>query len=70
MNRRNFLITSAAAGAAVSAAEPVRVGLIGAGGRGRFHIGEFKEIGAQVGAVCDVYEPNLQAGLKCRVNRG
>jgi len=64
MNRRNFLITSAAAGAAVSAAEPVSVGLIGAGGRGRFHIGEFKEIGARVGAVCDVYEPNLKAGLK------
>jgi predicted dehydrogenase len=25
---------------------------------------EFKEVGAEVAAVCDVYEPNLQAGLK------
>lgn len=41
-----------------------RVGLIGSGGRGRLLAGEFKEIGANVAAVCDVYEPNLAAGLK------
>ncbi len=61
MERRSFLVS---AGAAIAAAEPVQAGLIGAGGRGRFLTGEFKEIGARVGAVCDVYEPNLQAGLK------
>jgi len=41
-----------------------RVGLIGAGGRGKLLTAEFKEVGATVGAVCDVYQPNLEAGLK------
>ncbi|MCL4793208.1 MAG: Gfo/Idh/MocA family oxidoreductase [Bryobacteraceae bacterium] len=49
--------------AMLAAQERVRVGVIGAGGRGRFMTGEFKEIGAQMDAVCDVYEPNLKAGL-------
>lgn len=47
----------------LAAQERVRAGVIGAGGRGRFMTGEFKEIGAQMDAVCDVYEPNLKAGL-------
>ena len=38
--------------------------MIGSGGRGQYHIAQFKEVGAEVAAVCDVYEPNLQAGLK------
>lgn len=42
----------------------IRVGLIGAGGRGRLLTAEFKEIGVDMAAVCDVYQPNLQAGLK------
>jgi predicted dehydrogenase len=46
------------------AAGPVRAGIIGSGGRGRLLTGEFKEIGVELAAVCDVYEPNLQAGLK------
>ncbi|MCL4850194.1 MAG: Gfo/Idh/MocA family oxidoreductase [Bryobacteraceae bacterium] len=66
MNRRTFL----GAGTALSyntilgANDRVRAGIIGAGGRGRYLTGEFKEIGAEMAAVCDVYEPNLQAGLK------
>lgn len=60
MERRSFIASFSAAWAA----EPVRVGLIGAGGRGRLLTGEFREIGAQVNAVCDVYDPNLQAGVK------
>src|SRR5204863_2622104 len=36
----------------------------GAGGRGRYLTGQFKEIGAEMAAVCDIYEANLQAGLK------
>ncbi len=44
--------------------DSVRVGLIGAGGRGRLLTAEFKEVGATVGAVCDVYQANLDAGLK------
>ncbi len=41
-----------------------RGGIIGAGGRGNLLTTEFKEIGAEMAAVCDVYEPNLQRGLK------
>jgi predicted dehydrogenase len=38
--------------------------IIGSGGRGQYLTGEFKEIGVEMAAVCDVYEPNLQRGLK------
>jgi predicted dehydrogenase len=62
VSRRSFLAGSLAS--TTLAQNTVRVGLIGAGGRGRYLASEFKEIGAQVAAVCDVYEPNLQAGLK------
>jgi len=61
MNRRTFAL---AAATAFGANERVRVGLIGSGGRGRFLAGEFKEVGLEVAGVCDVYEPNLAAGLK------
>lgn len=47
----------------VGANDRIRVGIIGAGGRGRYLIGQFKELGAEMVAVCDVYEPNLQAGM-------
>lgn len=60
--RRTLL--AAPAGLALSAQERVRGALIGAGGRGRFLTAEFKEIGVEMAAVCDVYEPNLQAGLQ------
>lgn len=70
MERRRFLQTSAGALTAASfsrvagAAERIRVGLIGAGGRGQLLTGVFKEVGAEVAAVCDVYETNLNHGLK------
>jgi predicted dehydrogenase len=48
----------------LGANDRVRAALIGAGGRGRYLTGEFKEIGVEMGAVCDVYEANLNAGLK------
>ncbi len=60
IDRRTFLLSSTAA---MAADGPVRGAIIGAGGRGRYLTGEFKEIGVQMAAVCDVYEPNLQAGL-------
>jgi predicted dehydrogenase len=63
MQRRTFLAASAMA-APLLAADSVRIGIIGAGGRGRFLIEQFREVGAQINAVCDVYEPNLQRGLK------
>jgi len=66
MNRRTFAFTATAASyqSIKGANERIRVGIIGAGGRGRYLTGEFKEIGAEMVAVCDIYEPNLQEGLK------
>jgi predicted dehydrogenase len=65
VNRRAFLATTAASAARVAGAnEQIRVGLIGAGGRGRLLAGVFKEVGAPVTAVCDIYEANLAAGLR------
>ena len=40
------------------------LGLIGAGGRGTFGMTVFqKDPAVQVGAICYVYEPNLERGL-------
>lgn len=65
MQRRAFLCaTGAAARRILGANDRIRGAIIGSGGRGRYLIGEFKETGVEVAAVCDVYEPNLQAGLK------
>ncbi|MEO7652037.1 MAG: Gfo/Idh/MocA family oxidoreductase, partial [Bryobacteraceae bacterium] len=66
MNRRKFAFTATAASYQLinGANERIRAGIIGAGGRGRYLTGEFKEIGAEMAAVCDIYEPNLQEGLK------
>ncbi|MEZ5401673.1 MAG: Gfo/Idh/MocA family oxidoreductase [Bryobacteraceae bacterium] len=66
MERRIFMGAATAASAARvwGANDRVSVGLIGAGGRGKFLAAEFKEIGAPVNAVCDVYEANLTGGLK------
>jgi predicted dehydrogenase len=59
--RRTFFATGAAA---LAAGDRVRAGIIGTGGRGQYLAANFKEVGAEMAAVCDVYEPNLQAGLK------
>ncbi len=65
MQRRAFLAASAASASRVLGANnQVRAAIIGSGGRGRYLTSNFKEVGAEMAAVCDVYEPNLQAGLK------
>lgn len=64
MRRRDFLATALAARSVWGANERLRVGVIGTGGRGQLLASEFKELGAEVVAVCDVYEPHLEAGLK------
>lgn len=64
MNRRTLLAGAASYQRIIGANDRPNVGLIGAGGRGRFLAGEFREIGFQIPAVCDVYQPNLEAGLK------
>jgi predicted dehydrogenase len=63
MDRRVFLVTAGAAGLTAQTLG-TRVGVIGSGGRGRLLTREFREVGAVVPAVCDVYERNLQEGLK------
>ncbi len=65
MNRRTFLLASAVSGRLVLGAnDRIRVGVIGSGGRGRLLTQEFKQSGAEVAAVADVYSPNLDAGLQ------
>jgi len=65
MNRRTFVASSAASAARIAGAnERLRGAIIGAGGRGRLLTGEFREVGVEMAGVCDVYEANLDAGLK------
>jgi predicted dehydrogenase len=78
VGRRAFIRKSAAAGlgalaapavfsraAAVAGAndKPV-MGIIGAGGRGRNVMKKHIDCGAEFAAVCDIFKPNLYAGLK------
>src|SRR5260370_26164490 len=65
MDRRTFVLTTAAAQSRIRGAnDRIRATIIGAGGRGRYRTAPFKELGVEMGGVCDIYEPNLQAGLK------
>lgn len=67
MDRRHFFLgaaTALSAGRVLGANDRIRAGIIGAGGRGRYLTGEFKEIGAEMAGVCDIYEANLALGLK------
>lgn len=60
--RRSFLAAAGSAGL-LRANDRIRIGVIGSGGRGRYLAGLLKRYEAEVAAVCDVYEPNLQSGL-------
>ncbi len=76
-NRRTFLFT--AGGALVAYATPpadqLVLGVIGAGGRGTLVMTTFqKDAAVRIGAICDVYEPNLEkaasaAGSKPKLYR-
>ncbi len=69
MNRRRFLLTAATTAPAM-AGNAVRIGLIGSGSRGRYLIPFCREDpAARIAAVCDVYEPNLEAGLSAAGNQ-
>src|SRR5260370_22090542 len=60
-----FLLSNAASVLQIAGGnDRVRAAIIGSGGRGRFLPANFKELGVDMAAVCDVYEPNLEAGLK------
>jgi predicted dehydrogenase len=56
--------TAASAIRPLPAQDKIRAGVIGSGGRGQLLTREFKEFGVEMAAVCDVYTPNLEAGLK------
>ncbi|MBI4877050.1 MAG: Gfo/Idh/MocA family oxidoreductase [Acidobacteria bacterium] len=63
--RRTFLAATGGAWAAGAApSDQVVLGVIGAGGRGTLVMTTFqKNPQVRVGAICDVYEPNLERGL-------
>ena len=70
MNRRVFLRGAGAITAstmmrgAVAPSDQIIVGVIGAGGRGQVLMDRFaQDPSVRLAAVCDVYEPNLEAGL-------
>ncbi len=65
INRRSFILAGGAAMAADAApSDQIVLGLIGAGGRGTLVMTTFqKNPAVRVGAICDVYEPNLERGL-------
>ena len=64
MKRRIFLRASSGVALAAGPSERIRVGLIGSGGRGRTLTRRFRRHDdVEIGAVCDIYEPNLEAGL-------
>jgi predicted dehydrogenase len=75
ITRRRFMGRTAAVGLGVlahptfsakvfGANERIVLGIIGAGGMGRGHMENFKNLGAEWGAVCDVYDVNLDVGLE------
>ena len=70
MDRRHFLMSSAAAlGAASSvfgeASDRVRVACIGIGGRGKDHIGGYSKLdNVEIAAICDIDDSHIANGLK------
>src|SRR5947209_1705877 len=65
LKRRTFLMAGGGALMAQTApSNQIVLGVIGAGSRGTFVMGVFQKNPAlRVGAICDVYEPNLERGL-------
>ena len=68
-NRRQFLAAAVSAPlfvprSAFGANDKISYAVIGSGGRGRYLNRKYQELGAQCVAVCDVYEPNIEATLK------
>lgn len=63
-SRRGFLFATPALFAQPAASDRIRIGLIGAGGRGRYLMAEMsksRESNFAITAVCDVHRPTLQA---------
>ena len=72
LNRRTFLASGTALYALNAApSDTIRVGVIGAGGRGVFVMAAFARIPAvEIAALCDVYELNLERALSASVAEG
>jgi len=63
-NRRVFLMSGGGVALAQSPSKRISVALIGSGGQGRALLQRFRrEPDVHIAGVCDVYEPNLEAGL-------
>ena len=72
VDRRSFFVSGAGALAAWAAppSERIVLGVIGSGGRGTLVMTVFqKDPALRVGAICDVYEPNLEKGALHRFRR-
>ncbi len=72
-NRRTFLLAGGGALAAYAAspADQIVLGVIGAGGRGTLVMNTFqKDAAVRVGAVSDVFEPNLERALSTASKAG
>ena len=71
-NRRTFLLAGGALAVhAASPADRIVLGVIGAGGRGTLVMSTFqKDAAVRVGAVCDVFEPNLERALSTASKAG
>jgi predicted dehydrogenase len=72
-NRRTFVLAGAGALAAyaVPPSDQVVLGVIGSGGRGTLVMSTFqKDPAVKVGAICDVYEPNLERALSVASKAG
>src|SRR5271157_6317786 len=65
MHRRTFLLAGGSVLAAQAApSDQINLGVIGSGGRGTFVMTVFqKDPALRVGAICDVYEPNLERAI-------
>jgi predicted dehydrogenase len=72
LERRTFIL--AGSGALITQAAPsdsIVMGVIGSGGRGTFVMSVFqKDPALKVGAICDVYEPNLERALSAASKAG
>ena len=64
LNRRTFLLAGGGALYAAAPSDQIVLGVIGSGGRGTFVMTVFqKDPALRVGAICDVYEPNLERAV-------
>src|SRR5229473_3540463 len=72
LNRRSWMLAGGGAWLAQAApSDRIVMGVIGAGGRGTFVMTVFqKDPTVSVGALCDVYEPNLERGLSTASKAG